>query len=247
MIKDLRWNGANARLWFVGDLFDRGPDGLAALNLVMRLQREARTIGGDVNLILGNHELMLLGAYHLGAFGSGENAAFFESWKRAGGRLEDLSDLRPDQVRFLMAAPVLALEQGNLLMHSDTVGYERYGRDTEEVNANTRAVLESRDAVAWAGLIGTLNERDAFLSSAGRDRAERMLDRYGANRIVHGHTPIPRVTNQPVSSVVAALEYQDGLCLNVDAGLYMGSKGFVHALQPALERPTQRRTAPETV
>lgn len=247
MLQELRWNGKTARLWFLGDLFDRGPDGLAVLNLVIRLQREARAVGGDVKALLGNHEVMLLGAYQLGNFGKGANGGFFESWKRAAGRLEDLADLRPDQVRFLEAMPVMVLEQGNMLIHSDTVGYERFGKTLEQVNANVRAVLESRDPSTWAGLIGTLNERDAFLSSAGRSRAERMLARYGANRIVHGHTPISRVTNQSVSSVITAYEYQNGLCLNVDAGMYLGAKGFVHALEPAVERPTERRTAPETI
>jgi hypothetical protein len=246
LLEELRWHGQDARLWLIGDLFDRGPDGLAVLNLVMRLQREARAVGGDVNAILGNHEVMLLGAYHLGELGKGANGAFFESWKRAGGRLEDLTDLRTDHLQFLESMPAMALERGNLLIHSDTVGYERYGRSLDEVNANVQAVLGSRDPKGWASLIGTLNERDAFLSSAGGSRAERMLERFGGNRVVHGHTPISLVINQPASSVLMAHEYQNGLCVNVDAGLYLGAKGFVHALSLALERTSERRTTPET-
>jgi Calcineurin-like phosphoesterase len=246
LLEELRWHGKEARLWFVGDLFDRGPDGLAVLNLVMRLQREARAVGGDVNAILGNHEVMLLGAYRLGDLGKGANAGFFESWKRAGGRLDDLADLRPDHLRFLESMPAMMLDQGNLLMHADTVGYERYGRTVDEVNSSIKTILVSRDPSAWASLIGTLNERDAFLSSTGGFRAERMLERFGGNRIVHGHTPISLVVNQAAESVLTAYEYQDGLCVNVDAGLYLGAKGFVHALSPAPRRKSERRTAPET-
>ncbi len=246
LIQEMRWNAQTARLWFIGDLFDRGPDGLAVLNLVMRLQREARAVGGDVNAILGNHEVMLLSAYHLGASGQGENAGFFEAWKRAGGRLNDLSDLRADHLAFLESMPAMALDQGNLLMHADTVGYERYGRTVDEVNANVNAALTSRDPQACASLIGTLNERDAFLSSAGASRAERMLARFGGNRIVHGHTPIPLVVNQAAESVLTAHEYQNGLCVNVDAGMYMGAKGFVYPLKPVPQRKPERRIAPET-
>ena len=36
-----RWTGADARLWLVGDLVDRGPDGIGAIELVRRLERES--------------------------------------------------------------------------------------------------------------------------------------------------------------------------------------------------------------
>src|SRR5262245_42135776 len=47
----LRWSGGDARVWFVGDLVDRGPDGIGAVDLVRRLEQE-----GDVHCLLGNHE-----------------------------------------------------------------------------------------------------------------------------------------------------------------------------------------------
>ena len=36
---DERWTGADARVWLVGDLTDRGPDGIGAIDLVRRLER----------------------------------------------------------------------------------------------------------------------------------------------------------------------------------------------------------------
>src|SRR5579871_6244279 len=58
----LSWAAGAATLWFMGDFFDRGPDGLGVLDLVMRLQREAAVAGGQVASLLGNHEVMLLAA-----------------------------------------------------------------------------------------------------------------------------------------------------------------------------------------
>jgi len=43
-----------------GDLVDRGPDDRAILDLVRRLQKEAKSAGGAVHALLGNHEVMNL-------------------------------------------------------------------------------------------------------------------------------------------------------------------------------------------
>ena len=38
---DNHWIGEDATLCFVGDYFDRGPDGLGVVNLIMQLEQEA--------------------------------------------------------------------------------------------------------------------------------------------------------------------------------------------------------------
>jgi Calcineurin-like phosphoesterase len=57
---DLHWAGGATQAVSLGDLLDRGPDARRVLDLVMRLQDEARTAGGAVHVVLGNHELMNL-------------------------------------------------------------------------------------------------------------------------------------------------------------------------------------------
>jgi len=52
------WCGGEAILVQVGDVLDRGPDEAFCLNLLLRLQAEAREVGGDVIMLLGNHEVM---------------------------------------------------------------------------------------------------------------------------------------------------------------------------------------------
>jgi hypothetical protein len=56
----LRWRGGNTHLVMLGDLVDRGPGSRAVLDLVMRLESEARQAGGAVHVLLGNHEVMNL-------------------------------------------------------------------------------------------------------------------------------------------------------------------------------------------
>ncbi len=53
-----RWSGGRAHLVQVGDLFNRGPRGRAAFTRLRALGRQARAAGGDVTVLLGNHEAM---------------------------------------------------------------------------------------------------------------------------------------------------------------------------------------------
>ena len=55
-----RWIGGTTHLVSLGDLLDRGPQSLKAMDLLMRLQEEARSSGGYVHVLLGNHEVMNL-------------------------------------------------------------------------------------------------------------------------------------------------------------------------------------------
>jgi hypothetical protein len=55
-----RWSGGTAHLVQTGDVLDRGPDSRKALDLLIRLESEARKAGGRVHALLGNHEVMIL-------------------------------------------------------------------------------------------------------------------------------------------------------------------------------------------
>jgi len=55
-----RWTGGNATLVQMGDIVDRGPDSLKIIHDLMRLQREAPKRGGQVVVVLGNHEAMMM-------------------------------------------------------------------------------------------------------------------------------------------------------------------------------------------
>jgi hypothetical protein len=53
-----RWAGGRAHLVQLGDALDRGSEGPRVLDLLMRLERQARSAGGRVHALLGNHEVM---------------------------------------------------------------------------------------------------------------------------------------------------------------------------------------------
>lgn len=53
-----RWIGGKAILVQMGDILDRGPDESDCLQRLLSLQAQARAAGGDVIMLLGNHEIM---------------------------------------------------------------------------------------------------------------------------------------------------------------------------------------------
>jgi hypothetical protein len=54
------WIARDTTLVQLGDLLDRGPREREVLELLMRLQKEAKKHGGEVVVLLGNHEAMCL-------------------------------------------------------------------------------------------------------------------------------------------------------------------------------------------
>jgi hypothetical protein len=70
------WSGGKAHLVQTGDLLDRGVGARRVLDLMMRLEKEAKKAGGRVHAILGNHEVMNL-------FGDLRyvNPEEYESWR----------------------------------------------------------------------------------------------------------------------------------------------------------------------
>ncbi len=54
----LKWAGAKTHLVQTGDRIDRGSDSRKVMDLLMRLEKEAKKAGGLVHSLVGNHEAM---------------------------------------------------------------------------------------------------------------------------------------------------------------------------------------------
>jgi hypothetical protein len=224
------WAGGETQLWFLGDFVDRGPDGIGVIDLVMRLQRQADEAGGSVRTLLGNHEILLLGMYHFGGtevpseFGP---RSFARSWEINGGLLSDQDGLTEEHVQWLTTRPLLAHAAGHLLMHSDTLEYLDWGEDTDEINAAAREILEGDDLAAWWDVWRRMTTRYAFRGPDGAEAAQRLLDRLGGERIVHGHSVIADQLGVHPAEIEGPHLYAGGRVLGVDGGLFVGGPCLV--------------------
>ncbi len=105
------WRGGRATLVQVGDFLDRGPDERAVLELLRSLQRGAKRAGGEVVVLLGNHEIMSMhGDWR---YVSPEAIAGFGG---AAARRVALS-AASDDGRWLRSLPAIVRIDGNVFVH----------------------------------------------------------------------------------------------------------------------------------
>jgi len=83
------WSGGKTHLVSTGDLLDRGADSRRVMDMIIRLEDEAKLAGGRVHMTLGNHEVMnIIGDLRYvadaeyAAFAEDESAAEREDWYR---------------------------------------------------------------------------------------------------------------------------------------------------------------------
>jgi hypothetical protein len=217
------WKAGTATLWFMGDFVDRGPDGIAVLDLVMRLQSEAAAAGGTVASLLGNHEMLLLAAYRFGRRSTGLGSNFLTRWKQNGGNRKDIASLTLRHLDWMAHLPAMALV--------DAPFYIKCGRTVDEVNAAFNKLLSQSDALAWEEMLEEFARRGAFMyTTIGEEFAGRFLSIFGGRQLVHGHTPISSMLRCPPGKVDSPWIYAGGQCVNIDGGMYLGGSGFVYQL-----------------
>jgi hypothetical protein len=210
---DDRWVGGDADLWILGDLVDRGPDGIGVVRLVRSLQDQAPD---RVHMLLGNHEALMLGMKLF------PRTRFTEVWTMNGGRRSDQDSLTDEDVAWLRSLPLVARSGEHLMMHSDTTGYLGWGGSVEEINATVATMLAGDDPQVHFDLFAALTSRYDFVGADGPEVARSLLSTLGGSRVVHGHSIISTLLGVRSSQVEGPLRYADGLVVDIDGGRYDG-------------------------
>ena len=242
------WSAGRSRVWFLGDFTDRGPDGIGVIDLVMQLAAEAAASGGYCRALMGNHELLLLGADRYGdeaVQSSAGTASFLAAWRLNGGQPTDMERLEDHHVAWLTRLPAIAIEDDHLLVHSDTTAYLEYGDSVDAVNDAIHEVLNRGDGDEWWDCFRRLTKRFAFRGDTGPASVHELLDAFGGSRVVHGHSPIPYLLGDapsedghPGKRVTGPHVYADDLAVAMDGGVTMEGEGRLLIARLPLEQNT---------
>ncbi|MFC4495524.1 metallophosphoesterase [Streptomyces ovatisporus] len=234
------WIAGDSRLWFLGDFTDRGPDGIGVIDLVMDLSAQAAAAGGYCKALMGNHELLLIGAKRFGdtpVNSSAGTASFQAAWLLNGGQRSDMERLQDHHVQWMSRLDAMALADGHLLLHSDATCYLDYGRTIDAVNDAVTVALQRNDADETWDMFRKFTKRFAFRDGTGPENARGLLSVFGGTRIVHGHSPIPYLLGdvgsedeEAAPDVTGPHIYADGLALAMDGGVTMAGKLLVTQL-----------------
>ncbi|MFD8697790.1 metallophosphoesterase [Kitasatospora purpeofusca] len=236
---DGHWSAGRSRIWFLGDFTDRGPDGIGVIDLVMQLAAESAAAGGYCRALMGNHELLFLGAARYGdepVQSTAGTASFLAAWRLNGGQQSDLERLEAHHISWLSRLPAIALEDGHLLLHSDTTAYLEYGESIPEVNDAVHDLLADEGVDEWWDCFRRFTKRFAFRGDSGPTAVRELLDTYGGTRVVHGHSPIPYLTGAVHADdgmpphVPGPYVYAEDLAVAMDGGVTMEGRLLVSRL-----------------
>ncbi|MBB5869523.1 hypothetical protein F4553_002902 [Allocatelliglobosispora scoriae] len=218
------WVGGTDKLWFLGDLTDRGPDGIGVIDLIRGLQPQAAAAGGEVGCVIGNHDLLLYGAKLVPNAPVSEVRSVVQVWALNGGQDSDLVGLTPDRQDWIAALPAVALIDDHLLIHADTTGYLEFGDSIAEINAYVRGFVAHPDPATFGIQTRVLFRRFEFLDAKrGITNVKAMLAALGGSRIVHGHSTIPETFGVAPNDVDGPVVYAGGLAVAADTGIALGS------------------------
>jgi hypothetical protein len=198
-----RWSAGRTHVVSLGDLLDRGAGSRKVMDLLMRLQAEARAAGGALHVVLGNHEAMNVlgdlryvdpGEYAAYADmesaderarrraewestnGPGSGAAFDQKFPT--GYFGHRAALAPDGPygRWLLGLPVAVIVNDSLFMHAGPSAAIA-GMSVSDLNTRYRTAVA--DYVRLHGQLeqaGLLQAGDAF-DARPRLAAERLAAR----------------------------------------------------------------------
>jgi hypothetical protein len=241
------WAAGNSRLWFLGDFTDRGLRRQPHHEVDDADAVRAAAAGGYCKALLGNHELLLLGAHRFGdaPVDSGAGTATFQAaWMLNGGQRSDMERLRDHHLQWMSRLDSMAVADGHLLLHSDTTAYLEHGSTVDDVNEAIKQAIQRGDANETWDLFRKFTKRFAFRDEAGPSAVRELLDTYGGKRVVHGHSPIPYLTGEGIgdndaagvdgtdraSQINGPHVYADSLAIAMDGGVTMAGKLLVARL-----------------
>ena len=199
--KDGNWNWGKGHLVFMGDIFDRGSKVTETLWLIIKLQQQAEKAGGEVHMVLGNHEPMIF---------KGDLRYITDEYYSLCDNLGlDYSDLfsektllghwvrqNPVMIRinqFVFIHGGVSPELYNARLPADTLNSVvwQYFNNTEvERNAEARSLILGNEGVLWYRGLADDGSRSEVIDDSTLNKA---LEFYGAEAFIIGHSEVDSI------------------------------------------------------
>jgi len=214
------WIGGKTHLVQMGDVLDRAPDSRKAMDLLMRLEKQAAKAGGAVHALVGNHEAMILkGDWRY--VHPGETAAF-------GGADEYRKAMGPDGKygKWIRSHNAVIKINDVLFLHGG-ISRSYADKSLTELNKGVREGLQTGGGMArdsagplwYRGLVQGGDEQVA-------KEVEPIFETHGVKHIVVGHTVVGGIVPKARGKVIAidagmSTHYGGpAACLLIEKGLY---------------------------
>lgn len=182
-----RWIGKDTVLVQTGDVLDRGDDEQAILDLLFKLEGEAKAQDGEVIMLLGNHELM--------------NAAGDFRYVTPGA-MNDFDEVAEDRIaalgpggpyaKKLAQHDVITFVGDTLYSHAGVI--DEFVTQVDAVNLSSRCWLDGQGGSAHEMPIAMASQESPVWTRAlGMDpvacgAAKTAMEKLGVRRMVVGHT-----------------------------------------------------------
>lgn len=234
-----RWTWGDGHLVVLGDVLDRGGGVTECLWLIYRLRQEAAGQGGRVHCLLGNHELMVI---------RGDLRYVHERYLEGvagatGMEYDDLFGPGTELGRWMRTWPAAVIVDGTLFVHGGIAPPSvTDALPLEEMNELAWRALDissvmlrfSPDEAVLFGGLGPFWYRGYHYGmedrypQASSDDIEGLLEYYGVDRMVVGHSEVDGITPLYGGRVIAidvpveelggqqALLFKDGMLYAVD-------------------------------
>ena len=128
----------------------------------------------------------------------------------------------------MQARPPLYRHADWLFCHADSRLYLNMGDSVEAVQRRIQSLLHAESSDVWVDFLNAFSEREGFLGRHGPGRAAEMLQVFGGQKIVHGHTPVFVLQQVPSGPAVSPYLYANEQALALDSAMaYQKGAGFI--------------------
>ncbi len=205
-----KWSFADGHLVITGDVFDRGDKVTEILWFLYKLEQQALQAGGQLHLLLGNHEVMVLNGKlrYL-------NPKYIEVAKRLNMPFEQLFSKNSILGNWLRSKPVLVKVNNNLFAHGGFhPSLAEDNHSLEAVNTVFKANLIKAELdqprQGWGKYLhksnGPIWYRGYFKDGdegANSQEIDSLLKHFDINHIIVGHTSQKQIETRYQGRVIA--------------------------------------------